>query len=128
MKFAVQPAGATMQPAALTPGLCTPGHSVLSASSPTANPVAPACLTCLATALVYQLATGRSAPALPAHSKLTATAHTSAALRRLRIRDESPCQEKWTNLARRDARSRYSSNESGVCLFAPVLAVGDREP
>src|SRR3954454_10548984 len=34
-KFAVQPYGATMQPAAETPGVCTPGHSVLSVSSPT---------------------------------------------------------------------------------------------
>src|SRR6476620_10749983 len=35
MKFAVQPYGATMQPAAETPAVCTPGHSVLSVSSPT---------------------------------------------------------------------------------------------
>ena len=39
MKFAVQPAGATMQPAAETPAPCTPGHSMLSRSSPTAMPV-----------------------------------------------------------------------------------------
>src|SRR4029453_4630254 len=35
MKFAVQPYGATIQPPAETPGLCTPGHSVLSAASGT---------------------------------------------------------------------------------------------
>src|SRR5215212_8079095 len=44
-KFAVQPYGATMQPAAETPAVCTPGHSVLSASSPTRTPVAPALTT-----------------------------------------------------------------------------------
>src|SRR3954452_20103895 len=44
MKFAVQPAGATMQPAAETPAPCTPGHSVLSRSSPTDMPCAPAAL------------------------------------------------------------------------------------
>src|SRR5215210_5161709 len=41
MKFAVQPYGATMQPPAETPGLCTPGHSVLSASAGTLTPFAP---------------------------------------------------------------------------------------
>ena len=41
MKFAVQPAGATMQPPAETPGLCTPGHSVLSAASGMLTPFAP---------------------------------------------------------------------------------------
>ena len=76
MKLAVQPAGATMQPAALTPAPCTPGHSVLSASSPTAMPVAPALCTCVGA--LYQLGSGRSALAALAKDRLTAAAHTSA--------------------------------------------------
>jgi hypothetical protein len=41
MKLAVHPAGATMQPAADTPGDCTPGHSVLSAANGMLTPFAP---------------------------------------------------------------------------------------
>src|ERR671920_2189424 len=45
MKFAVQPYGATMQPPAETPGFCTPGHSVLSASAATvAVPLVASCV------------------------------------------------------------------------------------
>jgi hypothetical protein len=45
MKFAVQPAGATMQAAADTPAVWTPGQSRLSCSSPTLTPWAPAAIT-----------------------------------------------------------------------------------
>src|SRR5688500_8356665 len=107
MKLAVQPAGATMQPAALTPGPCTPGHSVLSASSPTAMPVAPALCTCCANPAVYQLGSGRSALAVPAKDRLTAAAHTSAAPQRLRI-EMIPLPGELTNLAYGDAPCRCS--------------------
>src|SRR3954452_11022553 len=46
MKLAVQPAGATMQPAAETPAWAKPGHSVLSVSIGSCLPLAPASMTC----------------------------------------------------------------------------------
>src|SRR3954447_3141933 len=68
MKFAAQPYGATMQPPAETPGLWTPGHSVLSASSPTLTPCAPLVWSFCMTALVRNAALGRTGAVVDAEA------------------------------------------------------------
>src|SRR5215213_5270424 len=87
MKFAVQPYGATMQPPAETPGLCTPGHSVLSASAGTV--AVPFCASWVLTEEVRNLAGGRTrslADAVPARESAKAHAHASARIGLKRIR------------------------------------------
>src|SRR3954470_14917571 len=96
MKFAVQPYGATMQPPAETPGLWTPGHSVLSASSPTLTPCAPLVCSFCMTVLVRNFALGRTgaledADATPADDNASTQALTSTAQGLMRIETAS-----WT--------------------------------
>src|SRR5215211_7833920 len=100
MKLAVQPYGATMQPAAETPLVATPGQSVLRRSSPTETPWAPASTTCSCSALVYQAGLGSTgevelaARAVEAGSRAAAHARTSArrSLDRIRV---PPCGNVW---------------------------------
>src|SRR3954471_137479 len=104
MKLAVQPYGATMQPPAETPGFWTPGHSVLSASSPTLTPTAPLVCSCCLTELVRNFGAGRTgaeldADAVPASD--SARTQTSAAQSLVRMKKKPP--ENWMR-ARSHAR------------------------
>src|SRR3954471_3990306 len=94
MKLAVQPYGATMQPPAETPGFCTPGHSVFSASSPTLTPWAPLVWSFCTTVLVRNFALGRTgalveADATPAKEIASTQALTSTAQGLMRMKSAS---------------------------------------
>src|SRR5215218_9031629 len=87
MKFAVQPYGATMQPPAETPGLCTPGHSVLSAAAATV--AVPWSASWALTEEVRNLAGGLTrslADAVPAVTEARTHAHAIATVGLKRIR------------------------------------------
>src|SRR5829696_4853475 len=76
-----------MQPAAATPGLCTPGHSVLSASAGTVE--VPSSASCAFTEEVRNPAGGRTrslADAVPARESAKAHTHASARIGVKRIR------------------------------------------
>ena len=83
MKFAVQPAGATMHPAAETPADCTPGHSVLSASAGTvAVPLVASCVLTIGVRSVDGARTGPLAEAEPATASVSAQANAALRLKR----------------------------------------------
>src|SRR5215208_829962 len=92
MKFAVQPYGATMQPPAETPGLCTPGHSVLSAASGSDTPFAPFLASFFSMFCFMNLAGARVGPlavATPAVVMTSANASTTPGLKRMDPPSES---------------------------------------
>src|SRR3954452_20568350 len=66
MKFAVQPYGETMQPAAEMPGDCTPGQSVLSAAAGMWTPLPSRFMTFFWTLAVYQGPVARTGAETPA--------------------------------------------------------------
>src|SRR4051794_21347151 len=92
MKFAVQPYGATMQPAAEMPGDCTPGQSVLSVDAGMRTPLPSRLRTFLWTLAVYQGAVARAgaatpaAMAVPVQARPRTDANTTATPQLLRIR------------------------------------------
>ena len=134
MKFAVQPAGATMQPPAETPAPCTPGQSVFSRSSPTETPFAPAAWIFCSSELVSHAGRGRPVAADPVAgiSSRATQAAANAAPARERM---GPPESKKMRAARRgpphmDSPTRAGCNSADRqrLRLAAALRPGVRAP